>query len=113
MTTANYKLPQWANNDQFNVIGQLNPAFAAIDTSLHSAATTATSAKNDAADALSDAATAQSAANQAQTVANSALTTAQSAQTSASSKVSYGKVKLVEDGSGNGVIVTLGVVSNE
>lgn len=36
--------------------------------------------------------------------------TANAAKSSADGKVAYGKVKLVEDSSGNGVIVTLGVV---
>nr|DAR59295.1 MAG TPA: hypothetical protein [Caudoviricetes sp.] len=111
MATTNYNLPQWKNGDEFHVIGQLNPAFTAIDTTMKSNASAAASAQSQATTAASNAASAKSAAQTAQATANKALTTAQSAKTSADGKVAYGKVKLVEDESGNGVIVTLGVVN--
>lgn len=111
MATSNYNLPQWRNGDEFHVIGQLNPAFTTIDNTMKSNASAADSAQSQATAAASDAATAKSAAQTAQSTANTALTTAQSAKTSADGKVAYGKVKLVEDERGNGVIVTLGVVN--
>ena len=109
MATSNYNLPQWRNGDEFHVIGQLNPAFTTIDTTMKANASTADSAQKKATTAASDATAAKTAANSAQSTANTALTTAKAAKTSADSKVAYGKVKLVEDESGNGVIVTLGV----
>jgi hypothetical protein len=108
MTTSNYSLPQWKNDDEFHVIGQLNPAFTTIDTTMKANASAADSAQKKATTAVSDAAAAKSAANSAQSTANTAPTTANAAKTSADSKVAYGKVKLVEDEGGNGVIVTLG-----
>lgn len=110
MATSNYKLPQWNNGDEFHVIGQLNPAFATIDSTMHINKSTAESAHSDATKAIDNAASAKTAAQAAQSTANTALTTAQAAKASADSKVAYDKVKLVEDKSGNGVIVTLGVV---
>lgn len=111
MATANYALPQWSNGDEFHVIGQLNPAFTTIDTTMHETKTAADTAQSDATDAISDAASAKKAAQTAESTANTALTTANAAKTSADSKVAYGKVKLIEDSSGNGVIVTLGVAN--
>lgn len=111
MNTSNYNLPQWKNNDEFHVIGQLNPAFTTIDTEMKSNASAADSAQTQATSAASDATDAKKAAQAAQSTANTALTAANAAKTSADSKVAYGKVKLVEDKSGNGVIVTLGVVN--
>lgn len=111
MSTSNYNLPQWKNGDEFRVIGQLNPAFTTIDRTMKSNASAANSAQTQATTAIKDAATAKSAAQAAQSTANTALTTAQSAKTSADGKVAYGKVKLVEDEAGNGVIVTLGVIN--
>lgn len=111
MATSNYNLPQWSNGDEFHVIGQLNPAFATIDSTMNSNKSAADSAQSTATSALSTATSAKSAAAAAQSDANSALTVANAAKTSADSKVVYGKVKLVEDESGNGVIVTLGVVN--
>lgn len=111
MSTTNYNLPQWQNGDEFKVIGQLNPAFMSIDTELHATKTTADSAKTDAQKAISDAKKADQSAQSAQSAANTALTTARAAKSSADAKVAYGKVKLVEDSDGNGVIVTLGVVN--
>lgn len=111
MTTSNYNLPQWSNGDEFHVIGQLNPAFTTIDTTMKSNASAADSAKTQAIEAASKATKAESSAATAQSTANTALTTAKAAKESANSKVAYGKVKLVEDKSGNGVIVTLGVIS--
>lgn len=111
MSTPNYNLPKWNNGDEFHVIGQLNPAFDKIDTTMKANESTANSAQTQAANAASKAKQAESTANAAQSTANTALTTANSAKTSADSKVAYGKVKLVEDEAGNGVIVTLGVVS--
>jgi hypothetical protein len=108
MDTSNYNLPQWKNNDEFHVIGQLNPAFTTIDTNMKSNADLANSAQTTATQAASDAESAKSEAKAAQSTANSALTAANAAKTSADSKVAYGKVKLVEDTEGNGVIVTLG-----
>lgn len=111
MATSNYQLPQWQNGEEFHVIGQLNPAFATIDSTMHANKSVAESAQSDATDAIADAASAKSAAQAAQSTANTALTAANAAKASADSKVAYGKVKLVEDASGNGVIVTLGVVN--
>lgn len=111
MATTNYNLPQWNNGDEFHVIGQLNPAFTTIDTTMKANKSATDSAQTQAADAASKAGTAKSVANAAQSTANTALTTAKAAKASADGKVAYGKVKLVEDSSGNGVIVTLGVVS--
>lgn len=110
MATSNYNLPQWQNGEEFHVIGQLNPAFATIDSTMHANKSAAESAQSDATDAIANAASAKSAAQAAQSTANTALTAANAAKASADSKVAYGKVKLVEDKSGNGVIVTLGVV---
>lgn len=111
MATANYNLPQWQNGEEFHVIGQLNPAFTTIDGAMHANKSAAESAQSDATDAITNAASAKSAAQAAQSTANAALTAANAAKTSADSKVAYGKVKLVEDTSGNGVIVTLGIVN--
>lgn len=109
MSTSNYNLPQWKNGDEFHVIGQINPAFATIDTTMKANKSAADSAEAKAIDAASKAGTAASTADAAQSTANTALTTAKAAKASADSKVTYGKVKLVEDEAGNGVIVTLGV----
>lgn len=111
MTTSNYKLPQWSNGDEFHIIGQLNPAFATIDGAMNTNKSAADSAESKATSALATATSAKTAAEAAQADANSALTVANAAKASADSKVAYGKVKLVEDKSGNGVIVTLGVVN--
>ena len=110
MSTTNYNLPQWRNGEEFHVIGHLNPAFTAIDSAMHANKSAAESAQSDATDAIANAASAKSAAQAAQSTANTALTAANAAKASADGKVAYGKVKLVEDSSGNGVIVTLGVV---
>lgn len=109
MTTSNYNLPQWKNGDEFHVIGQLNPAFTTIDTTMKANSSKADSAQTKATNAVSDATAAKSAADSAKSTANTALTAANAAKTSADSKVAYGKVKLVEDSEGNGVIVTLGL----
>ena len=109
MSTSNYKLPQWKNGDEFKVIADLNPAFTTIDTAMKANASAADSAQTQATTADSKATDAKSAAQEAQSTANTALTAANAAKTSADSKVAYGKVKLVEDSTGNGVIVTLGV----
>ena len=111
MTTSNYNLPQWRSGDEFRVIEQLNPAFTTIDTTIKANASAADSAQTQATKAVSDATAAKSAAQEAQSKANTALTAANAAKTSADSKIAYGKVKLMEDKSGNGVIVTLGVVN--
>lgn len=111
MGTSNYNLPLWKNGDELHVIGQLNPAFTTIDTTMKSNADIANSAQTKATKADSDAQSAKSEAKAAQSTANSALTAANAAKTSADSKIAYGKVKLVEDKEGNGVIVTLGVVN--
>lgn len=111
MATSNYNLPQWKNGDEFHVIGQLNPAFTTIDSKMHDNKSAAESAQSDATHAIADAASAKSAAQAAQSTANTALTAANAAKASADSKIAYGKVKLVEDANGNGVIVTLGVVN--
>lgn len=111
MGTANYNLPQWGNGEEFHVIGHLNPAFRTIDSTMHANKSAAESAQSDATGAIANAASAKSAAQAAQSTANTALTAANAAKASANSKVAYGKVKLVEDSSGNGVVVTLGVVN--
>ena len=111
MATSNFNLPQWKNGDEFHVIGQLNPALRIIDTTMKSNADIANSAQTKATEAASAASSANSEAEAAQSTANAALTAANAAKTSADSKVAYGKVKLVEDAEGNGVIVTLGVVN--
>lgn len=111
MATSNYNLPQWQNGEEFRVIGQLNPAFKTIDSTMHANKSAAESAQSDATHAIANAANAISEAKTAQSTANTALTAAKAANASADSKVAYGKVKLVEDESGNGVIVTLGVAN--
>lgn len=111
MATSNYNLPQWKNGDEFHVIGQLNPAFTTIDNTMQANKSRAEAAKSDATKAIENAASAKTEAKEAQSTANTALTAANAAKTSADSKVAYGKVKLVEDESGNGVIVTLGAVN--
>lgn len=111
MATSNYNLPQWHDGEEFHVIGHLNPAFTMIDGAMHDNKSAAESAQSDATDAIADAASAKSAAQAAQSTANAALTAANAAKASADSKVAYSKVKLVEDASGKGVIVTLGVVN--
>lgn len=110
MGTSNYNLPQWQNGEEFHVIGQLNPAFATIDGEMHGNKSVAESARTNATNAIANAESAKSAAQAAQSTANAALTTANAAKASADAKVAYSKVKLVEDASGKGVIVTLGVV---
>lgn len=110
MATSNYNLPQWNNGDEFHVIGQLNPAFTTIDNTMHANKSTAEDAQSAATKAIGNAASAKTEAQAAQSTANAALTAANAAKASADSKVKYGKVKLVEDESGNGVIVTLGAV---
>lgn len=105
MATANYSLPQWNDGEEFKVIAQLNPAFTTIDKEI----------KNNfskTAEALSNATSASTAASEAQSTADNALSVANSAKTKAEAAVKYGKVKLIEDESGHGVIVTLGVVAN-
>lgn len=111
MATSNYNLPQWQNGEEFHVIGQLNPAFATIDSTMHDNKSAAESAQSDATNAIANATSAKSEAKAAQSTANAALTAAKAAKASADSKVAYGKVKLVEDAAGNGVIVTLRVVN--
>lgn len=111
MATSNYNLPQWQNGEEFHVIGQLNPAFTTIDAAMHGNKTAVESAQSDATKAIASATSAKTAAQQAQSTANTALTAVNAAKASADGKVAYGKVKLVEDASGNGVIVTLGVVN--
>lgn len=104
MATANYSLPQWNDGEEFKVIAQLNPAFATIDTEIKNNS-------SKAAEAISGATTASTAASSAQKTADNALSVANSAKTTAQAAVKYGKVKLVEDKDGHGVIVTLGVVN--
>lgn len=111
MTTSNYNLPQWKNGDKFQVIGQLNPAFTTIDTTMKATESTANSALTQAKNAATKADKAASESKAAQSASNTALTTANAAKESADGKVAYGTVKLVEDASGNGVIVTLGVIN--
>lgn len=48
MATSNYNLPQWKNGDEFHVIGQINPAFTTIDTTMKSNADIANSAQTKA-----------------------------------------------------------------
>lgn len=104
MATKNYSLPQWNDGEEFKVIAQLNPAFTTIDTEIKNNS-------NKAAEAISSATTASTAASKAQSTADNALSVANSAKTTAQAAVKYGKVKLVEDENGHGVIVTLGVVN--
>lgn len=111
MATSNYSLPQWRNGEEFHVIGQLNPAFTTIDSSMQANKAAAGAAQKDAASALAGVTSARSEIKAVQSTANTALTAANAAKASADSKVAYGKVKLVEDTNGNGVIVTLGVVN--
>lgn len=105
MATANYSLPQWNNGEEFKVIAQLNPAFTTIDNEIKNNS-------SKAAEAISKATTASTDASKAQRTADNALSVANSAKTKAEAAVKYGKVKLIEDESGSGVIVTLGVVAN-
>lgn len=104
MPTENYSLPQWNDSEEFKIIAQLNPAFTTIDTEIKNNS-------NEAAEAISSATTASTAASRAQSTADNALSVAKSAKTTAEAAVKYGKVKLVEDKNGNGVIVTLGAVN--
>lgn len=104
MATKNYSLPQWNDGEEFKVIAQLNPAFTTIDTEIKNNS-------NKAAEAISSATTASTAASKAHSTADNALSVANSAKTTAQTAVKYGKVKLVEDENGHGVIVTLGVVN--
>lgn len=104
MATKNYSLPQWNDGEEFKVIAQLNPAFTTIDTEIKNNS-------NEAAEAISNATKASTAASRAQSAADNALSVANSAKTTAEAAVKYGKVKLVEDENGHGVIVTLGAVN--
>ena len=104
MVTKNYSLPQWSDGEEFKIIAQLNPAFTTIDTEIKNNS-------NEAAKAISGATTASTAASKAQSTANNALSVANSAKTTAEAAAKYGKVKLVEDENGHGVIVTLGAVN--
>ena len=116
-STANYSLPQWANNEEFKVIGQLNPAFSVVDAEMKKNADAAAAADANATEAIGNAATAEQHAQAAKSAADTASKAAQQAQatahqalTAAQASVQYSKVKLVEDTDGNGVIVTLGKV---
>ena len=104
MVTKNYSLPQWGNGEEFKVIAQLNPAFNTVDTEIKNNA-------DKAAEAISGATAASTAASRAQSTADNALSVANSAKTAAEAAIKYGKVKLVEDDKGHGVIVSLGVVN--
>lgn len=79
--TTNYNLPQFVGSDKPAWLGDINPAMSAIDTALHTNATTA-------AQGVSDAATAQTAANTADTKATAAQTAAETAQTTANQAIS-------------------------
>ena len=78
--TTNYNLPQYVGSDKPAWLGDINPAFSAIDTAMHNNATTA-------AQGVSDAATANTAAGAAQTTADNAATAAGTAQTTANQAV--------------------------
>ena len=78
--TTNYNLPQFVGSDKPAWLGDINPALSAIDTAMHSNATTA-------AQGVSDAATAQAKADSAYTKAGDAETAAGTAQTTANTAV--------------------------
>ena len=74
--TTNYNLPQYVGSDKPAWLGDINPAFSAIDTAMH---TNAVNAQQG----ITDAATAKTTADGAETHAQTALTNAATAQTTA------------------------------
>ena len=81
--TTNYNLPQFVGSDKPAWLGDINPALAAIDTAMHTNATTATQG-------VTDASTAQSRADSAYAKASDADTAAATAQTTANQAISLG-----------------------
>ena len=77
--TTNYNLPQFVGSDKPAWLGDINPAFGAIDTAMHNNATAAAQASTDAGNAATAAAGAASAAADAATAAGTAQTTANNA----------------------------------
>lgn len=76
--TTNYNLPQYVGSDKPAWLGDINPAFSAIDSAMH---TNAVNAQQG----ITDAATAKTTADGAETHAQTALTNAATAQTTANS----------------------------
>ena len=74
--TTNYNLPQFLGSDKPAWLGDINPAFSAIDTAMHANATKAQQG-------VDDASSAQSTANTAVLNAGTAQTTAETAQRTA------------------------------
>lgn len=81
--TTNYNLPQYVGSDKPAWLGDMNPAFSAIDTAMHNNAVKAQQG-------VDDAATASTAASAAQTTADNAATAASTAQTTANQAVATG-----------------------
>lgn len=86
--TTNYNLPQYVGSDKPAWLGDINPAFSAIDTAMHNnavaasdAATAASNADGKAAQALTDAGNAATAAGTAQGTANQAISDAAAVNT--------------------------------
>lgn len=77
--TTNYNLPQFVGSDKPAWLGDINPAFGAIDTAMHNNATAAAQASTDAGNAATAAASAATAAADAATAAGTAQTTANNA----------------------------------
>lgn len=93
--TTNYNLPQFVGSDKPAWLGDINPAFEAIDTQMKANATTA-------AQGVSDAGTAATAAGAAQTTADNANTAAGTAQRTADQAVAgvsqnAGKIAALEN----------------
>ena len=72
-STTNYSLPQFVTTDKPAWLTDINGAFSAIDSGLHTAQTDATTAKNTADNAQSDATAAGTAASTADTKAAGAI----------------------------------------
>lgn len=127
--TTNYNLPQYVGSDKPAWLGDINPAFSAIDTAMHNNAVAATSAATDATTANTNIGTmanlettnkatlvgavneVNSAAGTAQGTANTAIGTAQSTQTALNNFMLKFNLNNFSNGSNQGQIV--GVVSND
>lgn len=78
--TTNYNLPQFVGSDKPAWLGDINPAFSAIDTAMHTNATNASQG-------ISDAATAKSTADGAELHAQQGITDAATAQRTANDAI--------------------------
>lgn len=77
--TSNYNLPQFIPTDKPAWLTDVNAAYAAIDTGMHTAQTTANSAQSDATQAITDAGDAATAAAAADAKGSGALASIESA----------------------------------